>query len=488
MQEMKEVGDEMAEVGGNVKQAGDEMVHVGDEMKQVGEEVGSEMKWMGDEMEKVGAEMQQMGTELEGVGDEMKQIGDQVEKVGTEMQQMGAESEEAGNCIKERPELGEDLIEHILLCLPISSCVKFASLNKHWYSSISKPAFTSCLSALTSGTHPFLFLWGLNPVTLQTLSCLYDPLAARWFVLNLTNNMPPLSSPSHSYSLTCTRLGSLIFYPSCKPSPDSVLLRFALSPTSTDWKISSSASKRFDTFPIVAAFDDSTSSSSSSFKVFILGELYNAATVQLYDAASNEWEVCKTLPPRGGLSQFMGSFQVSSAVVGPKVYLTNVSLGTITCFNIESKSWSTVLQLRAPDARSFLISSTNKGLYALGLCASSEATECLKLFKVDELTMDCKEVSRMPNFLWSLLADQFEQDAPSVLVFSFFRCLGSGSLVYVYNGSYFNKFRVCVCDVNADYEWYQLPALPDPLRDLNVRAQCCSFQLLPTACLQSRYE
>lgn len=405
--------------------------------------------------------------------------------LGTEVEQMEDPSKPVGDEFRKANFMGEDLIERILLRLPISSCIRVATVSKRWYSIISSPAFSFSSIA---GTQPFLFLWGLHHGTdLQTSSCMYDPVAGRWFTLSLTcDNMQPLQSPSHSYSLTNTPLGTLILYPAGNPSADiSVLLRSASNPTNTSWSTSSAAKKRFSTSPIVAAVDSGGTPSSSSFEVFVLGELFNLPTVQLYNSASESWELCEMLPTMGWLYQFMGDFHVSSAVLRRNVYLANISLGIIACFSMDSKIWRPPSKLQAGDARCFLISSTNKGLYALGLCAVDEAEECVKLFKVEDATMKCKEVSKMPHHLWSLLADQFEQHTHSVLAFSYFRCVGGGNLIYVYNGSYFSKIQVCVCDINAGYSWHRIPVLPDALQHLDVRAECCSLQLLPTVCLQS---
>ncbi|KAH7443698.1 hypothetical protein KP509_02G046900 [Ceratopteris richardii] len=376
------------------------------------------------------------------------------------------------------------MIERILLHLPVSSSIRLASVSKSWYSSVRS---SSLMKFGVARTHPFLYLWGLHPRSLLTLACMYDPILQRWFTLNLQNKMNPVFSPS--CSLTSTRSGTLILYPSGICSSDSVFLRFAPNPVNIDWSMSSAATNQFLFFPFVAALDSqrSPSSSFSSFVVFVLGELRNAHTVQLYDSATDSWEVCPSPMAMLGPFRFMGSFHVSSAVVGRKVYIVNIHTGVITYFNLGTKSWNPLRKLEGKHMQHFLLSSTGRGLYALGLYIADQTNECVKLLKVNEITMQYKEVSQMPEQLWSSLIDHFKKGTHPLLAFSYLRCTGSGNLIYVYSGSYFSKMRFCVCDIEDGYRWHQLPVLPADLEALEVRSECCSFQLMPEVCLKSRF-
>ncbi|KAH7443671.1 hypothetical protein KP509_02G045300 [Ceratopteris richardii] len=341
-------------------------------------------------------------------------------------------------------------------------------------------------------THPFLYLWGLHPKSGLTLASVYDPILARWFVVKLPSNMKtPFSPPC---SLTSTPYGTLVLYPNGTCSSDSIFLNFATNPLNTDWSVSSAASKQFLSSPVVAALDidEAPSCSSSSFEVFVLGELRNTHTVQIYNSSTDSWDVSDDYMPALGPSgsvRFMGSFHVSWAVVGRKVYIMNIHTGFITHFDMGTKSWNPPLKLESRDVQHLRLASTGKVLFALRLSVADEGKEsAVKLLKVDQITMQCSEVSQMPKHLWSSFTDHFERGTHPLFVFKYIRCTGAGNLMYVYSGSYFSKMEICVCDIEDGYRWQHLPPLPADLVELDVRSECCSFQLMPELCLKTQFE
>lgn len=470
-----QMGDQMNEMGGDMQQSHDDRKHMGHEMKEDRDD------------------MQQMGEQ--DVGDERTHMSNEMKEVlGDETQQMGAE-------INQKEGLGDDLIERIFLRLPILSCIKCASLSKHWYATISSPGFSARMSLFTPSKYPFLLLWYMNPVIKS--SCMYDPIAARWFNLDVKGPIltffPPIDT--HPFLFSRTRFGLLMLNHFYTPNSH-VEAQIPCPPLPTECAFTlPDARSRY----VVSIFDSSTSLS-LSFKVIIHSVFDNTITLYLYDSTTKKWEIFEALPLTEEVSYLLGPPRmlflplhieapcISSAVVGRKMYFADIYLGTMTCFDVDNKTWSKSSRLRAPDVAGFVISSTNKGLYALGFSATDE---CLKLYKVDEFTMECKEVSKMPNHLWLFLCNQFQDVslAPSMEVFSFIRCVGSGNLVYVHNngiyrteGSGFSQFRACVCDVDDGYTWHQVPGLPSSLPKSPMGAQCCSFQMLPMACLRLTYE
>ncbi|KAH7443680.1 hypothetical protein KP509_02G045900 [Ceratopteris richardii] len=434
-------------------------------------------------------------------------------KMANEQQKIGKEEHDRASCCNEYAEmcgnqrnedgetvhecmseeftyLAHELFERILLRLPVSSSIRLASVSKSWYSSIRS---SSLMKLGVARTHPFLYIWGLNPKSVLTLASVYDPILARWLLLKPPNTMKTPSSAS--CSLACTPSGTLVLYPSGVCSSESLLLNFATNPLNTDWSLLSAASKHFLFSPVVAAIDmneDSACSSSSSFVVFVLGELRSTHTVQIYNSSSDSWDVCGgNMPALGPLGsfRFMGSFHLSWAVVERRVYIAHIHTGFITHFDMDTKSWSPPLKLESRHVQHFRLASTGRGLFALGLSVADEGNEsAVKLLKVDEITMQCREVSQMPKHLWASFTHHFDRGTHPLFVFKYVRCTGAGNLMYVYSGSYFSKMVFCVCDIEDGYRWQQLPPLPADLKQLDVRSECCSFQLMPEVCLKTQFD
>lgn len=216
---------------------------------------------------------------------------------------------------------------------------------------------------------------------------------------------------------------------------------------------------------------------SSSFKFVTVGGVFDGGDdhmVEMYDACTNTWESCDPLPVDGFHDILISSHWMSSAVLGHKFYVADY-YGGIATFDIHTKSWSKVESLRVPDLEFIFIIAADEGLYAIGVCCG-QIGAYLKLFKVDEVTMACKEVSEMPHDLFS----QFENEQKEASL----RCVGSGNLIYVYSELNYKGYPVCMCDLSeASYEWKQLPSLPSPPR-FN-RVVYCSATVTPRACLQA---
>ncbi|KAH7443676.1 hypothetical protein KP509_02G045600 [Ceratopteris richardii] len=154
-----------------------------------------------------------------------------------------------------------------------------------------------------------------------------------------------------------------------------------------------------------------------------------------------------------------------------------------------TKSWNPPLKLESRYVQHFRLASTGKVLFALGLSVADEGKEsAVKLLQVDEITMQCSEVSQMPKQLWSSFTDHFQRGTHPLFVFNHIRCTSAGNLMYVYSVSYFSKMELCVCDIEDGYRWQHLPPFPADLKQLDVRSECCSLQLMPELCLKTPFE
>lgn len=216
---------------------------------------------------------------------------------------------------------------------------------------------------------------------------------------------------------------------------------------------------------------------SDSYKFVVVGGMLDGddRMVELYDASTDSWEVCDPLP-EAGFTEGKSSHWMSSAVLGNMFYLAEIHSGGIAAFDVEKKLWSKVETLKLSDVLYLFVAACEEALFVVGVCNDLDG-ECLKLFKVDESTMECEEMSRMPQELFCVFESEDEGKE------AFLRVVGAGNLIYIYSESYHKGYPVCVCDLSEGcYRWKKLPALPSPLPRFD-RVVCCCTTVTPRSCL-----
>lgn len=357
--------------------------------------------------------------------------------------------------------LSPDLQERILLLLPVSAAVKLVAVCKSWRAIVGSPSFSTQLSLLPSGKKSWFFIWGINElIHTRSASFVFDPMVGRWFRLQITR------PPDFNRSSLSGTIGVFFGFSGSK-------VCFTPTPVKLKWKETSPAK-----YSRCSALMGTVGNPHlQSFKFVAVGGILDDGDhgiAEIYDSHSDTWELCDPLPD-DTFSDGISSCWMSSAILGNKFYVANYD-GCIACLNVETKSWSTVQRLGVPDLVSLFIVAVDAGLFAVCVCRSQKG-ECLKLFKVNERNIDCEEVSKMPCELFALFENEDEQKEASL------KCVGSGTLVYVYSEQYYKGYPVCMCDLSVgSYVWKQLPSLPSPPRF--DRVVCCSTSISPRDCLE----
>ncbi|MCO5579281.1 hypothetical protein L7F22_033135 [Adiantum nelumboides] len=356
--------------------------------------------------------------------------------------------------------LSPDLQERILLLLPVSSAVRAAGVCKSWRAIMASPSFSTQLSLRPTGKRPWFFLWGINEL-IHTRSAAFgfDPMAGCWFRLRT------LRPPDFNRASLAGTNGAFVAFSGSK-------VCFTQTPTNLRWK---------ETAPAMysrcsALLGTIGSPCSASFKFIAFGGIIDDddRNLEIYDACSNTWELCDPIP-EGTFLDGISSHWMSSAILGCRFFVANYD-GYLTSFDTDTKSWSEVQKLSITGLVSVFIVTGDSGLFALCVCRG-QMRECLRMFEVDVVTMECKEVSQMPHELFSLFEDTDDQKGASL------KCVGSGTLVYVYSEQYYKGYPVCMCDLSeGSFVWKQLPSLPSPPRF--DRVVCCSTAIFPRDCFQ----
>eukprot|EP00250_Pteridium_aquilinum_P000808 c10978_g1_i1 orf=100-1224(+) len=357
--------------------------------------------------------------------------------------------------------LSPDLQERILLLLPVSTAVKLAAVCKSWRAIFAAPSFSAQLALLPSGKLPWFFLWGINElIHTRSAAFAFDPMVGRWFRLQITR---PPNFNRVSLSGNCGVFWGFSGSKVC----------FTPTPTKLKWKETSPAifSRCYALMGTIG------NPLSQSFKFVAFGGILDDVderVVEIYNSHSNTWESSDPFLEEAFLDS--SSHWMSSATLGNKFYVARYD-GNIASFDVESKLWSKVQRLNVPDLVSLFIIAGNAELFAICQCRCQKG-ECLKLFKVNDGTMGCIEVSMMPQECFKLFENEDEQKGSSM------KCVGSGGLLYVYSEQYYKGYPVCMCDLTEEsYTWKQLPSLPSPPRF--DRVVCCSASISPRDCLEN---
>lgn len=216
----------------------------------------------------------------------------------------------------------------------------------------------------------------------------------------------------------------------------------------------------------------------SSYKIIVAGGVdddEDRQAVEMYDGATNRWERCPSLP--NALSG-QNSRQMSSAVYKGKYYVAD-SHGNLSAFDLGEKAWKSWRYKKPQGLINCYLVGCEEGLVMVGLCNAGEGS-CVKIWEVEESTMEVKEVSRMPRELFELFSEGEEKQVEV-------KISGGGNVVYVYSDSQFKDYAVCLCEMRKDGTciWTKLPALPAPVNRFD-RVVCVSSVVPLDACFPSK--
>ncbi|WOK94924.1 hypothetical protein Cni_G03629 [Canna indica] len=368
--------------------------------------------------------------------------------------------------------LSVDVVELILSYLPLRSAVVASAVCRQWHAVVSDPGFASRADS-SRRRRPWLFLYGQNNVVLRKSQAFgFDPDSDAWIAL------PPSPSAIH---VDCFAGAGGFFFATTSTT------RLCYAPLLRGpWRETSPL--RFSRCnPLVGVF-----SAPGGRRQFIvvgggriggLVDLDDPLAVEIYDPASDAWELCAPMPTeflRGNSSHWL-----TAALIGNRFFFVfGIFSSSIAAFDLSRRTWTGVQTLGPPDVLfSFLLACGDRLILA-GLCSSPERLPGFVLWAVDHLTMDFVEIGEMPRDLLSCLFDSDDDDNR----FASLKCVGLDGLVYVFMEDPHRGFPACVCEItqgpsagaeassapNLSCSWRKVPPLPGPVDRFHKVVAFCS--------------
>ncbi|KAL3695309.1 hypothetical protein R1sor_009385 [Riccia sorocarpa] len=350
--------------------------------------------------------------------------------------------------------LSDEVTECILSRVPLSSLVRACAVNKHWKEIIQSPEFARLCNQVRP-SNPWLFVYCTNfllPGKNQAYA--YDPDANTWYTV------PSVSPPTHSRASMSGGIGGIMV---ATMSGLQSRLCYNHSLFIKKWKQTTEMSVSRDA-PLVGFVEESASGGGGdvSQKLIAVGgvEMFedDDLAVEIYDTSLKQWEVAKSMPVefRGNSSRHW----LSGAVWNRKLYILEIYSGSVSAFDLVTKTWTNVQILRpmTPSGVKYAYLVVCQGhLILAGVCHPPGSGQVsFKLWLVDDSVMQCKEVGVMPPEFFSLFAKG--DGEKNVLGM---KCVASGSLIFVYSVSPDAEYPMVVCDLNKGWNaWQRLPELP----------------------------
>ncbi|CAL9064848.1 F-box/kelch-repeat protein At3g24760-like [Musa acuminata AAA Group] len=370
--------------------------------------------------------------------------------------------------------LSWDIVELILSYLPLRSVVVAGAVCKQWRAVIADPGF-AIRAASSLPRRPWFFLYGQNNVVLRKNQAFgFDPDAGEWIAL------PPSPSVLH---VDCFAGAGGFFFATTSAA------RFCYAPLLRGpWRETSPLFfSRCN--PLVGVF--SAAGDRRHFIVvggarFIGGlvDIEDPLAVEIYDPASNSWELCPPLPPdfrTGNSSQWL-----SAALLGGRFFFVfGIYSCSVAAFDLSRRAWTGVQTLRPPGVLFCFLLACNDRLILAGLCNAPDGPPCFALWAVDHTTMDFAEIAVMPRDLLSCLFDTDDDDNK----FASLKCVGLDGRVYVFNEDHHKAYPACVCEISEDSSagvaeaasglnlscsWRKVPPLPSPVDRFHKVIGFCS--------------
>ncbi|XP_010936101.1 F-box/kelch-repeat protein At3g24760 [Elaeis guineensis] len=376
--------------------------------------------------------------------------------------------------------LSWDLTELILSYLPLRSIVRAGAVCRQWREVVTDPAFAA-RAAATCRRRPWFFLYGQNNVVLRKNQAFgFDPDAGEWVAL------PPSPHPSAVAHVDCFSGAGGFFFATTSST------RFCYAALLRGpWRETSPLHfSRCN--PLVGVF-----AAGGRPRVIVAGgarfvgglvDIEDRLAVEIYDTASDSWELCPPLPPdfrSGNSSQWL-----SGALLGGRLFFVfGIYSCSVAAFDVGRRTWTGVQTLRPPGVLfSFLLACGDR-LVLAGLCNSPDGPTCFTLWAVDPGTMDFAEIAVMPHDLLASLFDTDDDDTK----FASLKCVGLDGLVYVFNEDHHKAYPACVCEItttattssssatlteNLTCRWRKVPPLPGTVNRFHKVIAFCSPVLL----------
>ncbi|MCO5573168.1 hypothetical protein L7F22_026934 [Adiantum nelumboides] len=392
------------------------------------------------------------------------------------------------------PALGDDVMDNILLRLPLSTCLRLACVCKAWYSAFSSPSLPPL-----STPQPLFFALGLHDVGNEVSSYIYDSLSGRWFALPPPSRPLALIVQRYDFFIAATScLGPLILHPytgsskRCSTEPrgleihsgfgcskhirqgphtggcrfgssrvlDNVQAIFRRKPSKGELlsrgviRTSTCGHFRTDEFVVLAVLETGTNPT-ESVKLYIQCIGKSVRTFIVYELQTDKWELLKpcpfVLPPHEGCDWERYN---SSTVYKSKIFVWHQGSRQIAYFDTECKVWSDAMSLNnIPDQKLFL-ACTDRGLHVILVL-----TDELKMYRLDEVTLQCTNVGQVDM---------------SPISRNSFACIHN--LVYIYDHTIGSTVLVFP---GEDFEYHEFPPWPVTSSGNMRRVRLCPLEARP---------
>ena len=160
---------------------------------------------------------------------------------------------------------------------------------------------------------------------------------------------------------------------------------------------------------------------------------------------SRSWDSCQSMP--ANLKDSASSTWLSTAVNGLRMFVTEKTTGETYLFDPATKIWNGPYELR-PDPAVFFsaIGFAGDRMILVGLIGDAENVKNVKLWKVDEETMECEKVGEMPQLLLEKLKNGNSNLASIGVTMQ-------GDFIYIHNTSESGALLCCEFKIHDEIEW-----------------------------------
>ncbi|KAJ9166334.1 hypothetical protein P3X46_021106 [Hevea brasiliensis] len=263
--------------------------------------------------------------------------------------------------------LPEELLDHVLVFLPLKTLLNLRSTCKHFRSLIFSPSFMSKHSSSGSPFSSFLLL--SHPQFHHRYS-LYDSMLGTWrnFSLSLSILLPSAAAAarSHSSTLLSSSNGLLCF---SLPNSCSFLV--------CNFLAKSSRVLEFPSYPF--AFESLTFVSTPfGYKIFVLCSKFSSISAFIYDSRVSSWQTLHNLEPI-----LSDNCHPEGVFFNGSLYYTTPEPFSIVCLDLESGKWKRFGN-ELPEELTFvrLVSDGEGKLYMIGGIGRNGISKMMKLWKL----------------------------------------------------------------------------------------------------------
>ncbi|KAG6784452.1 hypothetical protein POTOM_010146 [Populus tomentosa] len=278
--------------------------------------------------------------------------------------------------------LPEELLEHVLSCLPLKTFLNLRSTCKRFKSLMFSPSFMSKHTTRGSPFSSFLLL--SHPRFYQQFP-LYDSITGSWrhLALSLSFLLPVTgSNASPSCSLLSSSNGLFCF---SLPSSNSFLV--------CNFLAKSSRIVEFPSYPF--AFESlAFVSMPFGYKIFVLCSKFSSNSVFVYDSRVHSWQKFDRFEPILG-----DNYRQEGVFFNGSLYFTTSEPFSIVCFDLESGRWER-LDNELPGDLTFvrLVSDGENKLYLIGGVGRNGISRSVKLWELGA-GRNWIEAERLPEMM-----------------------------------------------------------------------------------------